>query len=648
MKKVCLFLLSAVLTVAMAFGLVACGGNTPSGNNPGGTPGTPGGDDNPPPTPPTPTVTVDVEEISLILGESITVTATVTNSEKAPVFTLEGTTVASVSAPTNGKTATIKALSAGTTKLTVSLEGAQSVEVPVTVENATYRFNAAAALTDNTKVFDAGVTGVDDGDTATVSVVHFIKGAKVEVASDNESVATVELNEETATATVTTHQAGVAEITVTLLTVKQTEEEPAPTADEEVPAPEYEELHSETYTVVCTDDWIDAAEEYLENFDEPVFGYREVTGGYEAYIASTADALGIDTLSGELRVPAIYNRKPVVSIGKNNDGLVLGYFLGFAEGVASNDVVENYNEIYAAVKTVYLPCTLTSVPDLTFRRAVVETVVFQEGSHITRIGVQAFNDVLALKSINLEDLRELKKIDVQAFARAGETSQKLEVVIPNCLEVLERRAFWSSGVTKVEFELAKKNTDDEFVPSIELKLGSQNAALNDPEGKNAGITYQTGMFGYCAKLTELTLRNIKDALGVEFGDNLLIGCIALEKLYIGEDIAADGVLGLYTFVSAFVHDPVEIYFEGNSQIARSVTAYTKVPAFATYGDSAGGLIYLFPNWHPTGSHNDTIYISTDIAIEDVSNYITERFQQDEAYDSTTNGYTKWTRKPAST
>ena len=39
MKKVCLFLLSAMLTVMLAFGLVACGNNDskkPDDNNPGG------------------------------------------------------------------------------------------------------------------------------------------------------------------------------------------------------------------------------------------------------------------------------------------------------------------------------------------------------------------------------------------------------------------------------------------------------------------------------------------------------------------------------------------------------------------------------------------------------------------------------------
>lgn len=141
MKKVCLFLLSAMLTVMLAFGLVACGNNSkkPDDNNPGGVVTPPDDDKDPdkdpdddkdPEKPTKPVIKLDKDSITLIIGEDVVVTATVTGSDKAPSFSLGGTTVAAIQTETNAKSATIKGLAGGDDTLTVQLEGAEPLPFP--------------------------------------------------------------------------------------------------------------------------------------------------------------------------------------------------------------------------------------------------------------------------------------------------------------------------------------------------------------------------------------------------------------------------------------------------------------------------------------------------------------------------------------
>ena len=497
MKKVCLFLLSAMLTVMLAFGLVACGNNDskkPDDNNPGGvvTPPDDKDPDNPddkdPEKPTKPVIKLDKDSITLIIGEDVVVTATVTGSDKAPSFSLGGTTVAAIQTETNAKSATIKGLAGGDDTLTVQLEGADAVTVPVKVENVDYRFNAD--FDEAEKIFDAGVTGEDDGETATISVTHFIENAKIEYSVEG-AAATVTASEDGKTATVKAEQAGVAKVTAKILTVKENAEEGGeqPQDGETEPTVEYEEHAVKTYTVVCTDDWNDLAEESLIGTE--LLEYREVKNGatvvgYEAFIsgnASASDIMDEGDVKGVLRIPAIHNRLPVVSIGKNPQDIATLYFLAYEkpltddqiaaiedatqkanaqaykEKVAANkDAVDAMQSVYAAVKTVYLPCTITSIPDLTFRLATVTKIEVQKGNHIKEFGIQSFNQMSELEAFNIQDCAELTTIKNNAFDITFVKSE-IELTIPKSVVRIEKQAFSNTKITALHFEAGNHITD---------------------------------------------------------------------------------------------------------------------------------------------------------------------------------------------
>ncbi len=675
MKKVCLFLLSAMLTVMLAFGLVACGNNDskkPDDNNPGGvvTPPDDKDPDNPddkdPEKPTKPVIKLDKDSITLIIGEDVVVTATVTGSDKAPSFSLGGTTVAAIQTETNAKSATIKGLAGGDDTLTVQLEGADAVTVPVKVENVDYRFNAD--FDEDEKIFDAGVTGEDDGETATISVTHFIENAKIEYSVEG-AAATVTASEDGKTATVKAEQAGVAKVTAKILAVKENAEEGGeqPQDGETEPTVEYEEHAVKIYTVVCTDDWNDLAEESLIGTE--LLEYREVKNGttvvgYEAFISSNASASDImdeGDVKGVLRIPAIHNRLPVVSIGKNPQDIATLYFLAYekpltddqiaaiedetekanaqaykAKVEANKDAVDAMQSVYAAVKTVYLPCTLTSIPNLTFRLSTATKVEVQKGNHIKEIGIQSFNEMYDLEAFNLEDCTELKTIKNNAFDQAGKNANNFALAIPGSVTTLETGVFANAGIVSLE-----------FLPHV-----GEGARIDLPGMAFAGIT----------KLKTLYLGNIGTVAVNAFNslvlEKLYINDVTLiddgafmganiGEIHIGAELNTDA-LGQYekgTTNNAFPNFNTRslvffncirnvIFLEGNNEVAKNVG-----PSQAYAGnnpDNCGSLFGLdFGGWQGA----ETLYISVDTALEDISYYLANYFTKEETSDK--EGYYKF-------
>lgn len=645
MKKVCLFLLSAMLTVMLAFGLVACGNNSkkPDDNNPGGVVTPPDDNKDPdkdpdedkdPEKPTKPVIKLDKDSITLIIGEDVVVTATVTGSDKAPSFSLGGTTVAAIQTETNAKSATIKGLAGGDDTLTVQLEGADAVTVPVKVENVDYRFNAD--FDEAEKIFDAGVTGEDDGETATISVTHFIENAKIEYSVEG-AAATVTASEDGKTATVKAEQAGVAKVTAKILTVKENAEEGGeqPQDGETEPTVEYEEHAVKTYTVVCTDDWNDLAEESLVGTE--LLEYREVKNGatvvgYEAFISSNASASDIvdeGDVKGVLRIPAIHNRLPVVSVGKNGDNLGTSYFLAYETNVESSEAVEKYKAVYAAVKTVYLPCTITSIPDLTFRLATAEEIKFQEGSNITKLGVQSFNQMVNLARINLEVLTKLTVIDECAFDNSGPTKE-WSITLPAGSYDIMGGAFANSGLKELRFE-----DDNDPETGVVIHCGITKI------GEKPNPLY-TAFFN--SKLEKLWLNNIKECKNnafhstgslkeIHIGASVLTSNLGVDNFDAGDHYSAFAGFGLGTGV----WNAVDIYLEGNSEVAKNVAKLGNNGYEAALGDNCGGLFGFATN---AGQHN--VYISTETKTSDVSGYLANFFKRANTQDK--EGYVKYSWK----
>ncbi len=661
MKRVGTILISVMLAICMAIGLTACGDKSGNGGNNGGNNG--GGNE----TPATPTVTCDVNNLLLVKNEKVNVTATVANSEKAASFSLAANDESVVALKVSESTpnvATIEAIADGTATLTVALEGATSVTVPITVDGMV---GITGDILDQTKVLDAGTTGQDDGETSALQVRHYMgDDYKLEVTNANENVAA--LTGEAGAYSVKAKQAGVSEITVTLLGVKEEQkpqepeegveptEEVEPEQPEQPEEPVYEEVFKKTISVVCTDDWDKAAKE--DEVSSKLLSFKEVTGGYAAHIdRANADENVLFDLEeqGVLRVPAVYNRKPVVSVVGNQENLGTGYFLAFnnkpnttdlegkptpeeieaiedeqekAQAQAKADAFDEYQDIYELIDEVYLPCTLTEIPALAFRRAVVSKVEVQKGNHIATIGTQAVNESVNLVSFNLEDCRELKVIAHNAFTNNGNAS--LSLIVPNSVEVVEHSAFGMSNLDKLEFEAAKK-VDGKYAPSITLQVGDPTDA--NLEGTFAGANIKT-----------LAIRNVKAVSG---GDSL-VQTATLGRLVIGEDIGTtihelskttisvlcfnDNGWGLSLVFKAT--DSAEVLFEGaDNWMPNNANTFAGV-------DNCGGLFSDF--WATAGFISaKKLYIHKDA---NVTAWLQNLYEQQGAGTEELSDYNIWTRK----
>ncbi len=661
MKRVGTILISVMLAICMAIGLTACGDKSGNGGNNGGNNG--GGNE----TPATPTVTCDVNNLLLVKNEKVNVTATVANSEKAASFSLapnDKSVVALKVSESTPNVATIEAIADGTATLTVALEGATSVTVPITVDGMV---GITGDILDQTKVLDAGTTGQDDGETSALQVRHYMGGDyKLEVTNANENVAA--LTGEAGAYSVKAKQAGVSEITVTLLGVKEEQkpqepeegveptEEVEPEQPEQPEEPVYEEVFKKTISVVCTDDWDKAAKE--DEVSSKLLSFKEVTGGYAAYVDATIAQEDEDFMfdlsdmeSVQLRVPAVYNGKPVVTLAPcqiREFGLLEAYFLGFGENTTGEDL-EIYKTIYGKVKEVYLPCTLTEIPALAFRRAVVSKVEVQKGNHIATIGTQAVNESVNLVSFNLEDCRELKTIRARAFTNNGNAG--LSLIIPNSVETIEKNAFLMANLQKVEFEAAAKNDNGEYVPSITFETNGPNAA--------------SGVF-HAATITTITLRNIKNFYGVMKGadgnpekyqepqpDGTFIEKVSaggdyvaqtaiIKSFVIGEDVLQSKIQNGAHWIFAFLFtngSNATLTLEGaNNDVAQKVQEWSGV-------DNCGCLFGFaaFTSINPV-----KVYIHKDIVKNGkVGSLITTRYNQNADYsgEGAYADYTEWTVKP---
>ena len=514
-----------------------------------------------PQTPPpaeTPALAVDVSNITLMKGQSVKVTATVTNTDKKATFKLTGENASEVAKVETAEdnAATVTALGDGEATLVIELEGATSVSVPVTVNGM---LNLTGIITELTGEYDLNASD-DSNKSGTFGVEHYLgDDYKVEVLYENSSVA--EFTEQNGTYTVTAKQAGIANVTIVLSKLKENEENP------------YDVISSNTVSIVCTDETNERAK---EEASAKLLAFKEVSGGYAAYITDKEDAegasLGAEQSNGVLRIPAIHNRKPVTALTNCQDKVLTDkqatfLYLETAEGNdnAGEEIINAYSDIYAAVKEVYLPCTIKTIPFRAFRSPNLEKVEIQEGSHITAIKSRAFEMTAKLSSLNLEVCRELKTIGDNAFENGG--SETLSVTVPNSVTSIAVRAFALSKMAKLSFEPAKI-VDGAYVPSIVVN-------------NSAGLGQET-FSG--AQIGTVELRNIKEFTGLD----IIFNTASTKMLLIGEDMVAAITDGTTIFAFAFTAaNKTELILEGvNNAIPVNVDTTQKIPAphlIDTYG-----------------------------------------------------------------
>ena len=119
-KKTASFILSLLLVIFFAFGFSCCGLLSNDGSS---------GSETPPA--PTVTVTLSKSELSIVNGQSATLTATVENTEETVEWTTEDDTKVRLEA--NGNSVTVVALAEGETTVTATVAGeSASCEITIT------------------------------------------------------------------------------------------------------------------------------------------------------------------------------------------------------------------------------------------------------------------------------------------------------------------------------------------------------------------------------------------------------------------------------------------------------------------------------------------------------------------------------------
>lgn len=634
-KKLTLIILSVVMVVCVALGLTACGKK--------------------------PQLSVDTQSLDLLYNEEATVTATVTNSKNVASFSSSDPSVVVVQTEENANETTVKAVGkTGSANIVVKLEGVnEDIVIPVNIKGE-YEVNATNDLDRADKVLDAKVTGEDDGETAEITVRHFIPEVKkVEYAVEGNALT---YNVDNGKLTIKAHQAGVATVTVNLMKEKPADPAPEnppeetqadePTEEEPTdPEIEYVPYATKVYNVVCTDDYNDLATEQAELAN--YLGYKEVKGeeekviGYKAYILDTADPADLD--GGKLYVPAIHNRLPVLGlVGRDDADGVIKYFAAVEVGqvktpeqiealegeekdaaTAKNALIAKWTNIYDAVKEVYLPCTLTKIDDLAFRLAKVVKVDFQLDSNVEELGIQSFNEAYYLESVNLENLIKLKTIKNNAFDNAGskvkladdqaEGTGGFNLTMPASLELIELQAFANSGLRELRFL--------------------------DDGNPDTGVTLGTMLF-LNGKIEKLWLANIKNVQNQAFWLTGTLKELHIDANTTPSDINPDqdafatpGVLsGSYMGFAGFgftgaAWNAVTIYLEGDNAIAKQVDRLKNGYA-AALGDNCGA---LFGSGLNAGFH--CIYISTDTATSEIATYLANFFKRSETQDK--DGYVRY-------
>lgn len=165
-----------------------------------------------------------------------------------------------------------------------------------------------------------------------------------------------------------------------------------------------------------------------------------------------------------------------------------------------------------ALKTVYLPSTITSLPSSAFSNcSSLENVIFADNCALSAISASAFNKCSSLKNIDLPD--NITTISSTAFQYSG----LISIELPIDLVTIGDRAFQSClSLESVVFH--------DNVTTLGQQVFIYCSALKNVVLSNTLSSVNRGIFASCTSLETIEL---PDSLTV-IGDSMFSGCSSLK------------------------------------------------------------------------------------------------------------------------
>lgn len=165
-----------------------------------------------------------------------------------------------------------------------------------------------------------------------------------------------------------------------------------------------------------------------------------------------------------------------------------------------------------ALKTVYLPSTITSLPSSAFSNcSSLENVIFADNCALSAISASAFNKCSSLKNIDLPD--NITTISSTAFQYSG----LISIELPIDLVTIGDRAFQSClSLESVVFH--------DNVTTLGQQVFIYCSALKNVVLSNTLSSVNRGIFASCTSLKTIEL---PDSLTV-IGDSMFSGCSSLK------------------------------------------------------------------------------------------------------------------------
>lgn len=158
-------------------------------------------------------VALDKSELSLRIAESTSLTASVTGTDKKAEWSSSDTAIATVSAASDGKSATIKGIKAGEATITVTVKDSSNKE-----QKATCKVKVAAENTELKVSLDKTSSTVFTGNTITLKVTATsaaeIKAEGYAWSTDNDKIASIKVAGDKKSVEVTGVKKGDAKITI--------------------------------------------------------------------------------------------------------------------------------------------------------------------------------------------------------------------------------------------------------------------------------------------------------------------------------------------------------------------------------------------------------------------------------------------------
>lgn len=240
-----------------------------------------------------------------------------------------------------------------------------------------------------------------------------------------------------------------------------------------------------------------------------------------------------------------------------SENMVVGYIkdelpadVVIPEGViaiGSNVFYDSWEDVGCdIIKSITIPASVQSIGvDAFLKCPNLEKVIIEDGSQLSEIGYYAFGKCTSLKNIELPE--SVKSIDYYTF----EGCSSLESVAMNSIEIIEKYAFWNSGLASVHLPNTLKSIGDSaffncaletvIIPdSVSVENMGEVAFGCNKKLKKAvlpdGWEEINNMFAGCERLVDIKLPS---ALKI-IGDSAFDECHSLKEIVIPEGVTEIG------------------------------------------------------------------------------------------------------------